>query len=409
MIEITVPKLGLTMEKADLTKWEVGSGDRVKEGEILFVIETDKVTFEVPSPSEGLLLPLVAAGTTCKVEETVAYLAADQAEYETLLKEHPGVAREESRGKKMADDGEVLPEPVETPATTSKKAGTQRIKASPLARAMAEKNQLSLSAITGSGPGGRIVKADILKALKKSEIEESGAEPAAAELLKQPEESIPITGVRKVIFDNMYQSLQQSAQLTLHTEVDAEALVSLRELLKKRGDSVSYNAVLVKIAASALRAHPTMNASVAENAIKVWRQIHIGVAMEAAGALVVPVVRNPDRKTIGQIEDDLRTLIAKAKENNLSPDDLVNGTFTLSNLGFADVDFFTPIIRPPESAILGIGRIMKKAVIENEQVVSGLRLSLSLTFDHRIIDGAPAARFLKTIKDTVENPLLLIS
>ncbi len=408
MIEITVPKLGLTMEKADLTKWEVGSGDRVKEGEILFVIETDKVTFEVPSPSEGLLLPLVAAGTTCKVEETVAYLAADQAEYETLLKEHPGVARE-SRGEKMADDGEVLPEPVETPTISSKKAGTQRIKASPLARAMAEKNQLSLSAIPGSGPGGRIVKADILKALKKSESEQSGAEPAGAELLKQPTESIPITGVRKVIFDNMYQSLQQSAQLTLHTEADADALVSLRELLKKRGDSVSYNAVLVKIAASALRAHPTMNASVAENAIKVWRQIHIGVAMEAAGALVVPVVRNPDRKTIGQIEDDLRTLIAKAKENNLSPDDLINGTFTLSNLGFADVDFFTPIIRPPESAILGMGRIMKKAVIENGQVVPGLRISLSLTFDHRIIDGAPAARFFKTIKDTVENPMLLIS
>ena len=409
MIEITVPKLGLTMEKADLIKWEVGLGDRVTEGEILFVIETDKVTFEVPSPSEGLLFPLVAAGTRCEVEETVAYLAADQAEYETLLKEYPGVAREVKREEKAAGAGGMSPGSVKTAAITSEKPGTQRIKASPLARAMAEKNELSLSAIPGSGPGGRIVKADILKALKKSGSEQSGAEPAGTELLKQPAESIPIRGVRKVIFDNMYQSLQQSAQLTLHTEADAKALVSLRELLKKRGESPSYNALLVKIAASALRAHPAVNASVEENAITVWRQIHIGVAMETAGALVVPVVRNPDRKAIGQVEDDLRALIAKAKEKRLSPDDLMNGTFTLSNLGFADVDFFTPIIRPPESAILGIGRIMKKAVIENGQVVPGLRISLSLTFDHRIIDGAPAARFLKTIKDTVENPLLLIS
>lgn len=407
MIEITVPKLGLTMEKARLTKWEVGPGDQVKEGDILFVIETDKVTFEVPSPGNGFVLPLAAAGSTCKVEETVACLAADRAEYEALLKEHPGTGMKGSERKKEPDEGDVSRRSMVIAATSSGDRKDHRVKASPLARAMAEENNLSLGSIQGTGPGGRIVKADILKVLEKHESERPGKMEGAG-IFKEPAEIMPIAGMRKVIFENMYQSLSQSAQLTLHTEADAEPLVSLRETLGNNGKGVSYNAILMKIVAGALRIHPGINASVEGDAIKVWRQVHMGVAMEAGGALVVPVVRNPDLKTIRQIDSDIRELIAKTRENSLSPDDLVNGTFTMSNLGFADVDFFTPIIRPPESAILGIGRIVKIAVVENDRVVPGVRISLSLTFDHRIIDGAPAARFLKTVKDTIENPLLLI-
>ena len=407
MIEITVPKLGLTMEKADLIKWEVNQGDQVKEGDVLFVIETDKVTFEVPSPGDGIILPIVAAGSTCKVEETVAYLAADQAEYEALLKEHPAAGREGGDRDEERDESAVSSPTTDIPATGPGE-GKVRIKASPLARAMAEKHNLSLTSIQGTGPGGRIVKADILKALERPESESPGKMEGAG-IVKEPAEIIPIAGVRKIIFENMYQSLSQSAQLTLHTEADAEPLISLRETLGKSGEGVSYNAILMKIVAGALRIHPGINASVEGDAIKVWRQVHMGVAMEAGGALVVPVVRNPDRKTIRQIDSDIRELIAKARENSLSPDDLANGTFTISNLGFADVDFFTPILRPPESGILGIGRIVEKPVVKDGQVVPGTRLGLSFTFDHRIIDGVPGARFLKTIKDSIENPLLLIS
>lgn len=406
MIEITVPKLGLTMEKADLIKWEVNKGDQVKEGDVLFVIETDKVTFEVPSPGDGFILPIVAAGSTCKVEETVAYLAADQAEYEALLKEHPAAGREGGDREEKRDESAVSSPTTDIPATGPGE-GKVRIKASPLARAMAGKHNLSLASIQGTGPGGRIVKADILKALEKPESEKPGKMEGAG-IIKEPAEIIPIAGVRKIIFENMYRSLSQSAQLTLHTEADAEPLISLRESLGKSGEGVSYNAILMKIVAGALRIHPGINASVEGDAIKVWRQVHMGVAMEAGGALVVPVVRNPDLKTIRQIDSDIRELIAKARENSLSPDDLVNGTFTISNLGFADVDFFTPILRPPESGILGIGRIVEKPIVKDRQVVPGTRLGLSFTFDHRIIDGAPGARFLKTIKDTIENPLLLI-
>jgi pyruvate/2-oxoglutarate dehydrogenase complex dihydrolipoamide acyltransferase (E2) component len=188
--------------------------------------------------------------------------------------------------------------------------------------------------------------------------------------------------------------------------------VNLRDRLNKGVNEqkrrISYNAILIKIAARALRLHPAINASVHGDEIRIWQQIHIGVAMEADDALVVPVIRNPDMKSIAEINRDLAEIIARTREKRLAPDDLSNGTFTISNLGFADIDFFTPILRPPESALLGVGRITEKPVIKDGVVTAGRRIGLSLTIDHRIIDGAPGARFLKTIKELLEDPLLLV-
>jgi len=278
---------------------------------------------------------------------------------------------------------------------------------------MAAEHGLDLGAITGSGPNGRIIKADILVALEKgtaaSEKRAARLPETTDSMAKETMESIPIQGVRRVIFDNMVQSLSDSAQLTLHTETCAEAFVALRERLREKDQGISYNAILMKITAAALRLHPNINASVDGDTIHVWRQIHIGVAMEANNALIVPVVRNPDLKTISEINHDIEDLINRTRDNRLSPDDLANGTFTISNLGFADIDFFTPIIRPPESAILGVGRIVGKAVVKNDAIVPEQRIGLSLTFDHRIIDGAPGARFLKTVKEMIEDPVLMIS
>ena len=172
---------------------------------------------------------------------------------------------------------------------------------------------------------------------------------------------------------------------------------------------MSYNAILVKIVATALRLHPKINVSAEGDEIKVWRQVHVGVAMEAEDVLLVPVIRNPDLKSILEINRELNDLITKTREHRLLPDDLSNGTFTISNLGFADIDHFTPILRPPESALLGVGRLVEKPVVKNGQVVPGAQVGLSLTFDHRIIDGAPAARFLKTIREIIEAPVLMIS
>jgi pyruvate dehydrogenase E2 component (dihydrolipoamide acetyltransferase) len=292
-----------------------------------------------------------------------------------------------------------------------------RKKSSPLAKAMARSHGLNLAGIKGTGPGGRIVRDDILRNLKEKEAvaKKQGAVPMPVDKAfpgKETLETIPISGIRRAIFDNMYMSLSQTAQLTLHTEACGEALTGLRDRLNKRlgkGETkVSYNAILVKIVATALRLHPKINASVEGDEIRVWQQIHIGVAMESEDALVVPVIRNPDLKSITEINQELNELIVKTRDNRLLPDDLANGTFTISNLGFADIDYFTPILRPPESALLGVGRIVEKPVIKDSQIIPETRVALSLTFDHRIIDGAPGARFLKTVKEVVEDPVLMI-
>jgi pyruvate dehydrogenase E2 component (dihydrolipoamide acetyltransferase) len=414
MIEIIIPKLGLTMESAKLVSWEFASGDTVKEDETVLVIETDKVSFDVPAPADGIIHPVAPVGTDCEVEETVGYLAKDLEEYEQIIKEHPSAVSEGDEKAETSVSEAVSPEdrPRQAPSPVMTEG---RIKASPLARSMAAKHDLDLRAITGSGPAGRIVKADILRALKEkpvvadrvSEIRSGAADKASPD--KTAIEDIPIKGVRRIIFDNMYESLSRTAQLTVHTDACAEALMGLRERLNRGDHKISYNAILTKIAAMALRLHPNINASVEGDSIRLWKQVHIGLAMEANDALIVPVVRNPDLKTISEIDHDITELISKTRENKLSPDDLANGTFTITNLGFADIDHFTPIIRPPESAILGVGRIIKKPVIKNDQVVPEARIGLSLTFDHRIIDGAPGARFLKAIKDMIEDPLLMIS
>ena len=410
MIEIIIPKLGLTMESAKLVRWEFSSGDEVKEGETLLVIETDKVSFEVTAPADGIIHPIALEGSTCEVEETVGYLAGDREEYEQLIKRQPPIVAEMPPQVEAVEPGPVPSQPPNVAVSVESRG---RIKASPLARSMAAEHGLDLGAITGSGPNGRIVKADILLALEGGMVapEKRAArlpDTVADSITKEALERIPIQGVRRIIFDNMYQSLSQSAQLTLHTEACAESLVALRERLRGKDQGVSYNAILMKITAAALRLHPKINVSVDGDTIHVWRQIHMGLAMEANDALIVPVVRNPDLKTISEINHDIVDLINKTRENKLSPDDLTNGTFTISNLGFADIDFFTPIIRPPESAILGVGRIVRKPVVKNEAIVPEQRIGLSLTFDHRIIDGAPGARFQKTVKDMIEDPVLMI-
>jgi pyruvate dehydrogenase E2 component (dihydrolipoamide acetyltransferase) len=401
-IEITVPKLGLTMEEATLVGWKFSAGEMVKKDQVVLVLETDKVTFEMPSPGDGLLHPVAASGSRIEVSQVIGYLAKDKAELEKLAAQHPAA---ETGAPPAAAAAKPEATPAERPAMPAGAGG--RVKASPVARVMAKAHGVDLSAIPGSGPGGRIVRDDVLKALKKGLPAAAPAVSAAGELLSVAQE-IPIAGVRKVIFKNMHLSLSTQAQLTLHTEASAAAMLRLRSRLNAAGAKVSYNAVLVKVIAQALKQHPLVNASVEGETIKVWRQVHVGVAMDLGRGLIVPKVRNAESKSIREISADIDRLVEAAKAGSLALDDLTLGTFTLTNLGAWDIDDFTPIVNHPESAILGVGRIVEKPVARDGQVAIEPRLSLSLSFDHRIVDGAPGAAFLKTIKDFIEEPSLML-
>ena len=400
-IEIQVPKLGLTMEEATLVCWKAAAGEMVKKERIVLVLETDKVTFEMPSPGDGLLHPVAVAGSRIEVSQVVGYLAADPAELEKLAVQHPAA--------EMA-----APQPaaavVPAAAAAERPAVAGRLKASPVARVMAQAHGIDLRLVAGSGPGGRIVRTDMLRAIEKGIIstKTAPAPPTAAEEVLSAVQEIPIAGVRKVIFKNMHLSLTTQAQLTLHTEASAKALMRLRSRLNTAGATVSYNAILVKVIAQALKQHPLVNATVTGETIKVWRQVHVGVAMDLGKGLLVPKVRNADLKSIREISSDIDRLVEAARAGSLTLDDLTLGTFTLTNLGAWDIDGFTPIVNHPESAILGVGRIVEKPVARNRQVVVEPRLALSLTIDHRIIDGSPGAAFLKTIKDMIEEPSLML-
>jgi len=393
MIEIRIPKLGLTMENAIVAGWHAADGAPVVSDDLLLTIETDKLTFDVPAPTDGILVHMAAKGAVCAVEEVVGYLAQSRAEYDRLRQ--PPSSRQ-------------TPAPAAAQAavtlrnTAGRKSGVGRIKASPLARAMAAQRGLDLAGIAGTGPDGRIVRADILRS------DEPSAAPADAQARQDHNpvlRRIPITGARRRIFENMRRSLADTAQFSLHTEADASGVLRLRRQLKDRGLQISYNAMLIKIAAAALQKHRQINVSVGDgNQILVWERINIGLAMHIDDTLVVPVFRSPGALSLRQLNTQINACMRRIKRKCLTPDELSGGTFTITNLGFADVDHFTPILRPPESAVLGIGRIVEKAVVCQGQVVARPQLGLSLTVDHRIIDGAPAARFLHTIKQMVENP-----
>jgi pyruvate/2-oxoglutarate dehydrogenase complex dihydrolipoamide acyltransferase (E2) component len=412
-LEIRIPKLGLTMLDATLARWMVVSGEAVDEEQSVCVIETDKVTYEVPSPGPGLVLPVAAAGRRLEVGALIGLVAADKEELDELAERHAAVAA----GEPAPKETRAASPAAEPAATVPRAAAGERIKASPVARALSREHGLDLATLSGSGPGGRIVKADVLAALAQGAPGRVAAgydiTPAAVEpqVLRAAEE-IPIRGIRKLIFQNMHLSLSRQAQLTLHTEASARGMAHLRQRINERLEAgeapVSFNGLIVKAAARALRRHPRLNATVEGRVIKVWEQVHIGVAMDFRQGLLVPKVRNADRKSLREISDEIRDLAQRSETKKLLPDELQNGTFTVTNLGAWETDHFTPIVNFPESAILGVGRIVEKPWVRQGAVVAEPRLALSLSFDHRIIDGAPAAAFLKTIKDMLEEPGLML-
>lgn len=399
-VEIKIPKLGMTMKEATIVRWNKADGDWIEEKEVVLVIETEKITYEIEAPGAGYLQILEPAGKVLPVGTVVGILTSQRV----------GVEPKEA----------VVPveRPPAAPRTLSKvapvvQAPGPRIKASPLARKIARERGVDLAGLRGTGPGGRVVRADVLRFLEVRPVEALAAPPGAIRRVRQ---ETPISSMRRRIMEHMHLSLQETAQMTLTREVDATGLVHLRESLcaryEREGLRISYNAILVKMVAFALRAHPWVNAGLDGDRLLQWEDLHIGVAMELEEGLIVPVVRNADTLSILQIEKTLQDLFERARARKLLTDEIQGGTFTITNLGHLGVDAFTPILNRPESAILGVGRIVEVPVVSRQGPEPRLdfrkRMVLSLTVDHRILDGAPAARFLGGLGGIIEDPLLLV-
>ncbi len=464
--EIRMPRLGWTMEEGIFGEWLKQDGDKVKMGDFLFTIEGDKATQEIEAFDDGILrIPPDAAkpGDVIVVGAILAYTVrpGEAAPFETAPAA-PAVAK-----PAIAVPTSATPQTGATngqpPATPDARKVDHSVTISPRARRVAGELGVDWSALNGSGRTGRIVERDIraaaeLAAQQPAEpaqvteekvratpvamrmaqeagvdlvelaaqkagarIERADVEAAIAARVPAPStaqpitgESIPVSNMRKLIAQRMVESTHTTAAVTLNTEVDATALVALREQLKAaftpRGYSVpSYNDLFAKLVATALQEHPMLNARWQGDEIVMPKEIHIGLAVDTPEGLLVPVLRNVQAQSLRGLAEQSKELIAKAQARKLSADALQGGTFTITNLGMFNIDGFTPIINPPQCAILGIGRIVKKPAVVNDQIVPRLMVTLSLTFDHRVVDGAPAARFLDAVRQLIEAPLLAIA
>lgn len=408
---IAIPKLGMQMTEATLVEWRAKEGDRVEKGDVVLLIETEKTQWEVEAASLGFVHILVEEDVVAPIGRVVGLIAETEEELKALQKEPPKEMFTTVPEVSEEPPAEAKPEP---PAAV--RAGDRkRLRISPVARKMAEENMIDITTITGTGPDGRIVREDVEKAVEAKKKAVPGVEVYG---FKRVKSTIPLKGIRRAIGEHMHRSLSVSAQLTSMGEIDMTELVKFRSALLEQeealGTRISYTDILVFIIARALKDNPIVNASLMENEIKIWEDINIGVAValeeEGEWGLIVPVVRNANQKSLVEISREVKSITQKARTGKLMPDDVTGGTFTLTNLGAfgGGWGFGTPIINQPESAILGTGAITDRPVVRQGQIVIRPIMTYSFTFDHRVIDGAPAAKFMVSLTKLLESPALLL-
>jgi pyruvate dehydrogenase E2 component (dihydrolipoamide acetyltransferase) len=360
--KVVMPRLSLTMKEGSVGKWYKKEGETVEKNEPLVEVISEKATYDVEAPASGILRKiLVEAGSEAQVDQVLAVI---------------------TRSDEPFSEAEMGAEKIET--VEEERAG---ILASPAAKRLARERGIDLSLVEGSGPEGRIVEADVERLLDESR----------GTLLKV-KETFPLVGFRKTSAERLSESFRTAPHSTVMMEVDASKAMTLRERLR-----VSYSAILVKAVASALAEHPRINSSLEGNQVRVFEAINVGLAVATENGLVVPVIQDAAKKTFEEVEKVVEDLTSKAKQGKLAREEVSNGTFTITNLGMYEVDSFIPIINPPEAAILAVGAIKEKPVVIDGKVEVRPMMTLSLTYDHRIVDGAPAAEFLRKIRDKLQE------
>jgi pyruvate dehydrogenase E2 component (dihydrolipoamide acetyltransferase) len=448
--ELFIPKLGQTVEEVTLVSWLVEDGARVDHGQAVMEVETDKAVFPVEANARGVIhIGPYKEGMVLPVLTVVAVIGKPEDKFELKAIGLDAPASESTLGASTAPVSSPSPQIPATSESTKPFASprarklaasknvdlaglsptgyggmrvaerdvlaflAQSSKVTPVAQRMAAESGIDLRTVSGTGPGGRIVKEDIARLAKP---ESSTLNPQFSIPTSRPEilERIPLKGVRSIIAERMAASVHTSARVTLVTEADATEFVLARMRIKEKveqdwGFAPGYNDLLARIVTAALRRFPYMNARLAADAIEILGHVNMGMAVDTDRGLIVPVIRDADQKNLRQFGTEFRSLVEQARSNRLLPDDLTGGTFTITNLGMYDIDAFTPVINLPEAAILGVGRIAPKPVARGESVVVRQMWTLSLVFDHRLVDGAPAARFLQYIKQLIEEPYLLLA
>jgi pyruvate dehydrogenase E2 component (dihydrolipoamide acetyltransferase) len=437
-VNVTMPKWGLTMKEGKITRWFKTEGETIQEGQPFFEVETEKITNTVEAEASGVVFQIVVpAGETVAVGSIVAIIARpgeqpqriearlSDATLRPAAAEKPQPDRESAPGK----DGFVRASPAarrlakelgidltavagtgpegrvsEKDVQQYQDSGMAAPRATPLALEMIRQAGLDASTIVGSGEGGKITKKDVEQALGQ-QMPEAAAAPVS---------SIPFTGMRRSIAENMHASLQNTAQLTIFTEVDVTEMIRFRDVMREqfRSDDTpkpSVTDILILALSRALGHFPIMNSTLIDDEIMLHDSVHMGIAVALPDGLMVPVLRDADKKGLLEIARGSRELACKAREGTLTVDEVTGGTFTLSNLGMFAVDGVTPILRTPETGILGVGRTKAKPAVHNGEIAIRSMMFLNLTFDHRVVDGAPAAKFLEAVARFLENPYLMMA
>ena len=435
--KVHMEALSPTMEEGRLVKWTKKEGDAVKSGDTLAEVETDKAVMELVARADGQLLKVVVpAGSTVPVGNVVAWIGkpgekVDGAGTAGAGSQTAGAGSQESgagaakpavpaAAPKPAPAPAAGPRPTPpTPAPVVAQADATRVKASPLARRIAKDAGVDLKLVQGSGPGGRVIKRDVeggaTQAQPVTTPTPSSRLPTPSSRLPTPGvpyEDVPLSQIRKTIAKRLAASIGPVPHFFLTTEIDMERAAEAREALNKQlgeeGGKISFNDIIIKAVALALVQHRACNAWFQDDHIRYWNEVHIGMAVAIEDGLITPVIRNADQKSLRAIGAESRELAGRARSRRLKPEEYTGATFSVSNLGMFDIDDFTAVINPPEAGIVAIGSIVAKAVPDGDRVVVRRRLRLTMSCDHRVIDGATGAVYLRTLKQMLENPLAML-
>ena len=404
--KVMMEALSPTMEEGRLVKWVKNVGDTVKSGDTIGEVETDKAIMELVARGDGVLrAQLIPEGTTAAIGDLIGVIAGADEDIAALTGGGSAPAAAAMPAPVASSSAAATPEAAAAPAAAAVSEPSGPVRSSPLARRMAAEKGLNLASVHGSGPGGRVIRRDV----EAAAVPTPSAAPAATPIDGEYKD-VALTQMRKTIARRLSESIGPVPTFYLTSEIDMTQVGQLREQMVANGDQfkVSVNDIVIKAVAIALTRHPECNAHWMGDAIRYFSAAHVGMAVATDDGLIVPVIRDAQSKGLGQIGKEARELAKKARERKLQPAEFSGGTFSVSNLGMFGIDQFTAIINPPEAAILAVGATETKPVWENGQFVPRQRMRVTLSCDHRVIDGAVGAKFLHTLRGLLEAPMMML-